>query len=61
MKENELIKQAQKGDKKALTLLVKMHEQTIYNFAFKICRDKEKAENMSNACSKNQITSIRFS
>jgi DNA-directed RNA polymerase specialized sigma24 family protein len=40
MKESELVKQAQKGDKKALAQLVKNHEQTIYNFAFKICRDK---------------------
>ena len=45
MDEKELIQRAQQGDRKALTELVKMYEQTIYNFAFKICRDKEKAEN----------------
>ncbi|MEJ2196868.1 MAG: RNA polymerase sigma factor [Ignavibacteriaceae bacterium] len=59
MKENELIKQAQKGDKKALTQLVKMHEQTIYNFAFKICRDKEKAENIMQESFYSMVKSIK--
>lgn len=45
MEEKELVKLAQAGDRKALSELVKSHEQTVYNFAFKICRDKEKAEN----------------
>lgn len=44
MTEKELIVNAQGGDKKALGELVKMYEQTIYNFAFKICRDRDKAE-----------------
>ncbi len=44
MNETELIALAQKGDRKALAELVKKYEQTVYNFAFKICRDKEKAE-----------------
>ena len=44
MTETELIALAQKGDRKALAELVKKYEQTVYNFAFKICRDKEKAE-----------------
>ena len=44
MNENELIESAQKGDKKALTELVKNYEQTVYNFSFKICRDRERAE-----------------
>jgi RNA polymerase sigma-70 factor (ECF subfamily) len=46
MTETELIVSAQGGDKKALTELVKMYEQTIYNFAFKICRDRDKAEHI---------------
>lgn len=46
MTEKELIVSAQGGDKKALAELVKMYEQTIYNFAFKICRDKDKAEHI---------------
>ncbi len=45
MEEKELVQLAQAGDRKALSELVKSHEQTVYNFAFKICRDKEKAEN----------------
>jgi len=45
MDEQEVILKAQNGDKKALVELVKKYEQTIYNFAFKICRNKEKAEN----------------
>ena len=45
MKEIELIEKAKSGDRKALTELVKKYEQTVYNFAFKICRNKDKAEN----------------
>ncbi|MCX6150480.1 MAG: sigma-70 family RNA polymerase sigma factor [Ignavibacteriales bacterium] len=44
MEESELINQAKNGDRKALTELVKNYEQTIFNFAFKICRNKDKAE-----------------
>ncbi len=45
MSENELIQKAVSGDRKSLADLVKLHEQTVYNFAFKICRDRDKAEN----------------
>ena len=44
MDEKQLIERAKQGDSKALTELVKMYEQTVYNFAFKICRDRERAE-----------------
>jgi len=44
MEEKELIEIAKRGDKKALSEIVKRYEQTIYNFSFKICRDKNKAE-----------------
>jgi len=44
MDEQNLILKAQNGDEKALVELVKKYEQTIYNFAFKICRNKDKAE-----------------
>lgn len=44
MDEQELIALARNGDRKALTELVKKYEQTIYNFAFKICRNKDRAE-----------------
>lgn len=44
--ENELIDSAKDGDRKALTQLVINYERTIYNFAFKICRNRDKAENI---------------
>jgi RNA polymerase sigma-70 factor (ECF subfamily) len=44
MNENELILKAQEGDRGALAQLVKNYEQTVYNFSFKICRNKERAE-----------------
>jgi RNA polymerase sigma-70 factor (ECF subfamily) len=44
--EEKLIELAKARDKKALTQLVKNYEQTIYNFSFKICRDRDKAENI---------------
>ncbi|MFZ1081762.1 MAG: sigma-70 family RNA polymerase sigma factor [Candidatus Kryptoniota bacterium] len=40
----ELIRRAKSGDKKAFGKLIKEYEKTVYSFAFKICRDKEKAE-----------------
>lgn len=46
MEEKELVELAKQGDRKALAKLVKDNEQTVYNFAFKICRDREKAENI---------------
>lgn len=45
MNETELIEKAKLGDREALGALVRQYEQTIYNFAYKICRDREKAEN----------------
>lgn len=46
MDEQKLIEEAKSGNKKALAELVKKYEQTIYNFAFKICRDPANAENI---------------
>ncbi len=45
MEETEIIEKAQSGDRQALQNLIKKYEQTVYNFSFKICRNKEKAEN----------------
>ena len=39
-----LIRKAQAGDDRAFTKLVKQYEDLVYSFAFKVCRDKEKAE-----------------
>lgn len=44
MSEELLIQKAQNGDRAALAQLVKNYEQTVYNFSFKICRNKERAE-----------------
>jgi RNA polymerase sigma-70 factor (ECF subfamily) len=42
--DNALIRKAQAGDSHAFSELVKRYEQTIYGFSFKVCRNKEKAE-----------------
>ncbi len=43
--EEVLIDKAKTGDRKALSELVKRYEKTVYNFAFKVCRDPDRAEN----------------
>jgi RNA polymerase sigma-70 factor (ECF subfamily) len=58
MEEKELIEKAQKGDKKALAELVKRYEQTIYNFSFKICRDKNKAEQIMQETFYSMVKSL---
>lgn len=45
MDEQQLLEKAQEGDRSALSELVKSYEQTVYNFAFKLCRNRERAEN----------------
>lgn len=42
--ETALIERARKGDERAFLELVRMHEKTVFNFAFKLCRDREAAE-----------------
>lgn len=54
MEESKLIERAKEGDQAALATLVKKYEKTIFNFAFKICRDRDKAENTM------QETFLRF-
>lgn len=58
MEEKQLIEKAQAGDKKALAELVKNYEQTIYNFAFKICRDKNYAEQIMQETFYSMIKSL---
>jgi RNA polymerase sigma-70 factor, ECF subfamily len=58
MEETELIKKAQSGDKQALAELVKEYEQTIYNFAFKICRDKNYAEHIMQETFYSMVKSL---
>ena len=42
--EYALIKKAQAGDSRAFTKLVHQYENLVFSFAYKVCRDKEKAE-----------------
>ena len=42
--DGELIKSASKGDKSSFAALVSRYENTVYKFSFKVCRDKDKAE-----------------
>ncbi|HQI39879.1 MAG: RNA polymerase subunit sigma-70 [Ignavibacteriales bacterium UTCHB2] len=46
MEETKLIELAKSGDRQALASLVKNNEQTVFNFSFKICRDRDKAEHI---------------
>lgn len=39
-----LIAAAKAGDTRAFTRLVRRHEDTVYRFAFKLCRERSKAE-----------------
>ncbi|MGA7161640.1 MAG: sigma-70 family RNA polymerase sigma factor [Bacteroidota bacterium] len=41
--ETDLVRKAQTGDRHAFSLLVKQYESTVYGFAFKVCRNEEKA------------------
>jgi RNA polymerase sigma-70 factor (ECF subfamily) len=59
MNEEKLIELAQEGDRKALAQLVKNYEQTVYNFAFKICRDREKAENIMQETFYSMVKSVK--
>jgi RNA polymerase sigma-70 factor (ECF subfamily) len=58
MEEKQLIEKAQSGDKQALGELVKKYEQTIYNFAFKICRDKNYAEHIMQETFYSMVKSL---
>jgi RNA polymerase sigma-70 factor (ECF subfamily) len=43
LSEHEIIRKAQQGDERAFTQLVKRYEDLVYSFAFKVCRDSDKA------------------
>ncbi|MEW6195416.1 MAG: sigma-70 family RNA polymerase sigma factor [Bacteroidota bacterium] len=59
MEELKLIELAQSGDRRALTDLVKMYEQTVYNFSFKICRHKDRAEHTMQETFLSMVKNIR--
>ncbi|MFA6455920.1 MAG: sigma-70 family RNA polymerase sigma factor [Bacteroidota bacterium] len=42
--DSALIAKVKKGDERAFAQLVKRYEQTVWGFAFKLCRNQEKAE-----------------
>lgn len=57
--EEQLIEEAINGSRKALAELVKKYEQTVYNFAFKICRNKERAENTMQETFLSMVKSLK--
>lgn len=42
--DHQLITKVKAGDERAFSKLVQRYEQTVWGFAYKLCRDKEKAE-----------------
>jgi RNA polymerase sigma-70 factor (ECF subfamily) len=58
MEESKLVELAKSGDRQALAQLVKSNEQTIYNFSYKICRDRDKAEHIMQETFFSMIKSL---
>lgn len=56
--EFELIKLAQSGDQQALRKLVQKYENTIYGFAFKVCRNPDDAEDTLQEAFLNILKSL---
>lgn len=44
LEDKELIQKARTGDERAFTELIQRYEDMVYSFSYKVCRDKEKAE-----------------
>ncbi len=59
MDEQELILEAKAGNSKALAKLVKKYEKTIYSFAFKVCRNPDKAENTMQETFMSMVKSLK--
>jgi RNA polymerase sigma-70 factor (ECF subfamily) len=59
MDEQKLIEAAKSGDKKAMADLVKAYEKTVYNFAFKICRNQDRAEDIMQETFFSMIKSLK--
>ncbi len=58
MEESKLVELAKSGDRQALAQLVKNNEQTVYNFSFKICRNRDKAEHIMQETFLSMIKSL---
>ncbi len=56
--EEHLIEEARNGSKTALAQLVKNYEQTVFNFAFKVCRNKDRAEHAMQETFLSMIKSL---
>jgi RNA polymerase sigma-70 factor (ECF subfamily) len=59
MNEQNLILEAQSGNQQALAELVKKYEKTIYSFAFKVCRNPDKAENTMQETFMSMVKSLK--
>ena len=59
MDEQQLILEAQAGNNNALAELVKKYEKTIYSFAFKVCRNPEKAQNIMQETFMSMVKSLK--
>ncbi len=57
--EFELVRAAQKGDQKALRELVQKYSDTVYGFAFKVCRNAEDAEDTLQEAFLNILRSLK--
>jgi len=59
MDEQQLILEAQVGNNKSLAELVKKYEKTVYSFAFKVCRNPEKAQNIMQETFMSMVKSLK--
>jgi len=59
MDEQQLILEAQAGNNNALAELVKKYEKTVYSFAFKVCRNPEKAQNIMQETFMSMVKSLK--
>lgn len=57
--DEQLIAEAVDGNNKALAELVKRYEQTVYNFAFKVCRNKDRAEHAMQETFMSMVKSLK--
>lgn len=57
--EFELVKAAQAGDPKALRELVQKYEDTVFGFAFKVCRNQDDAEDTLQEAFLNIFKSLK--
>lgn len=58
MNEEQIIELAKNGNNKAMAELVRNYEKTIYNFAFKICRNPDRAENITQETFLSMVKSL---